>query len=65
MNKWFFFVPMWNLLSIVIVALFTGAYMGLIFYYRDLFKRVKPFVGEAGTPVTNSPSSFLQETRKR
>jgi cellulose synthase/poly-beta-1,6-N-acetylglucosamine synthase-like glycosyltransferase len=47
-----FFVLMWNLVSIAIVALLTGAYMGLIFYYRGLFKKVKPFVVETGSPVT-------------
>jgi cellulose synthase/poly-beta-1,6-N-acetylglucosamine synthase-like glycosyltransferase len=47
-----FFVVMWNLVSISIVSVFTGGYIGLIFYYRDLFKRVKPFLAEAAAPGT-------------
>jgi cellulose synthase/poly-beta-1,6-N-acetylglucosamine synthase-like glycosyltransferase len=34
---------MWHIISIVILTLFTGAYIGLILYYRKLFCRLKPF----------------------
>lgn len=47
-----FFVLMWNLVSIVMVSLFTGCYIALIFFYRDLFLRLKPIPQPDNIPAT-------------
>ncbi len=43
---------MWHIISIVILTLFTGAYIGLILYYRKLFCKLKPFSQRNITPKT-------------
>ena len=43
---------MWELILIIIVALFTGCYLALIYYYRDLFQRLQPIAANDGPPTT-------------
>lgn len=41
---------MWYIVSIIVVSVLTGCYIGLIYYYRDLFIRLTPFSNETATP---------------
>ena len=43
---------MWQIISIVVITLFTGGYIGLILYYRNLFCRLNTFQIEKAKPLT-------------
>lgn len=43
---------MWQIISIVLITLFTGAYIGLILYYKELFSRLTPFIPASNKPKT-------------
>ncbi len=47
-----FFALMWYIILIVVISLFTGCYIGLISYYRDLFLRLKPFETDDSPALT-------------
>jgi len=43
---------MWQIISIVVITLFTGAYIGLILHYRNLFCRLTSYQPEKTIPAT-------------
>jgi cellulose synthase/poly-beta-1,6-N-acetylglucosamine synthase-like glycosyltransferase len=52
---------MWEFASIIIIALLTGSYIGLIFFYRDLFTRLIPF--QPGHPQSLTRFSIIIPAR--